>query len=109
MPLETTLTDSTARLRQGRFSSGCHAEPVEASQLFTTKTPRPQRTRTNREYLREMCEALPGGWLVATNLNNILKKPSPRDATRRTPVANVIKLAAEIAGLSFGKDVVVEF
>ena len=56
-----------------------------------------------------MCEALPGGWLVATNLNNILKKPSPRDATRRTPVANVIKLAAEIAGLSFGKDVVVEF
>lgn len=44
----------------------------------------------------EMREALPGGWHVATNLNNILKK-------------TIIKLAAEFAGLSFGKDVVVEF
>jgi hypothetical protein len=50
----------------------------------------------DREDLREMCESLPGGWLVATNLNNVLKKA-------------IIRLAAEVAGLSFGTDVVVEF
>ena len=43
-----------------------------------------------------MREALPGGWLVATNLNNMLKK-------------NIIRLAAEVAGLSFGKDIIVGF
>jgi hypothetical protein len=43
-----------------------------------------------------MREELPGGWLVATNLNNVLKKI-------------IIRLAAETAGLSFGKDVIVEF
>lgn len=50
----------------------------------------------DREDLRDMRESLPGGWLVATNLNNVLKK-------------TIIRLAAEVAGLSFGKDVIVEF
>lgn len=50
----------------------------------------------DRPDLREYHEELPGGWLVATNLNNVLKK-------------TIIKLAAEVAGLLFGKDVVVEF
>ena len=50
----------------------------------------------DREDLRDMREALPGGWLVATNLNNVLKK-------------TIIRLAAEVAGLKFGKDVVVEY
>jgi hypothetical protein len=50
----------------------------------------------DRPDLRECSESLPGGWLVATNLNNMLKK-------------TIIRLAAEVAGLSFGKDVVVEF
>ena len=36
------------------------------------------------------------GWLVATNLNNILKK-------------TIIKLAAEVAGLIFCKDEIVLF
>ena len=56
-----------------------------------------------------MREALPGGWLVATNLNNILKKPSQTRRDCDASGANVIKLAAEVAGLSFGKDVIVEF
>jgi len=38
---------------------------------------------------------VPGGWLVATNLNNGLRK-------------TIIRLAAGVAGLKFGKDVVVE-
>lgn len=50
----------------------------------------------DREDLRDYKEALPGGWFVATNLNNILK-------------INIIKVAAEVAGLRFGHDVVVEF
>ena len=50
----------------------------------------------DRPDLREYREVLPGGWLVATNLNNVLNK-------------TIIKLAAEVAGLSFGKDVVIEF
>jgi hypothetical protein len=43
-----------------------------------------------------MREDLPGGWFVATNLNNVLKK-------------TIIRLAAEVANLQFGKDVIVEF
>jgi hypothetical protein len=39
---------------------------------------------------------LPGGWMVATKLNNVLKK-------------TIIRLAAEVAGLKFRKDVIVEF
>ena len=43
-----------------------------------------------------MRESLPGGWFVATHMNNVLKK-------------TIIRLAADVAGLTFGKDVVVEF
>ncbi|MFI5366885.1 MAG: hypothetical protein ACHQ4J_14820 [Candidatus Binatia bacterium] len=50
----------------------------------------------DRPDLRDYREQLPDGWLVATNLNNVLKK-------------SIIRLAAEVAGLTFGKDVVVEF
>jgi len=50
----------------------------------------------DRPDLREYHETLPGDWLVSTNLNNVLKK-------------TIIRLAAEVAGLTFGKDVVVEF
>jgi len=39
-------------------------------------------------------EILPGGWVVATNLNNVLKM-------------TIIKLAAEVAGLQFGRDLIV--
>jgi len=50
----------------------------------------------DRPDLREYHEELPGGWYVATNLNNVLKK-------------SIIRLAAEVAGLRFGRDVTVEF
>jgi len=46
--------------------------------------------------LREYKASLAGGWLVSTNLNNGLKK-------------TIIRLATEVAGLEFGKDVIVEF
>lgn len=41
-------------------------------------------------------EQLPGGWLVSTNENNSLKM-------------KLIKAAAQVAGLRFGRDVIVEF
>jgi hypothetical protein len=41
-----------------------------------------------------MHEKLPGGWMVATNLNNILKE-------------TIVRLATEVAGLTFGKDVII--
>ena len=50
----------------------------------------------DRPDLREHHESLDGGWLVATNLNNALKK-------------TIIQLACDVAGLKFGKDVVVQF
>jgi predicted type IV restriction endonuclease len=56
----------------------------------------PEELYPDREDLREMHETLPDGWFVATNLNNVLKK-------------TIIKLATKVAGLTFGKDVVVEF
>ena len=56
----------------------------------------PEELYPDRDDLRDMRESLPGGWLVATNLNNVLKK-------------TIIRLATEVAGLTFGKDVIVEF
>jgi hypothetical protein len=50
----------------------------------------------DRPDLRDYNEPLPDGWFVATNLNNQLKK-------------TIIKAATEVAGLSFGKDVNVNF
>jgi predicted type IV restriction endonuclease len=56
----------------------------------------PEQLYPDRPDLREYREELPGGWYVATNLNNVLKK-------------SIIRLAAEVAGLTFGRDVTVEF
>jgi hypothetical protein len=71
-----------------------HPDAQGRKRRYIARTP--EELYPDREDLREMRETLPGGWLVATNLNNILKK-------------TIIKLAAEVAGLNFGKDVVVEF
>lgn len=56
----------------------------------------PEELYPDRPDLHGFNEQLPGGWLVATNLNNVLKM-------------SIIRTAAEVAGLSFGTDVIVEF
>jgi hypothetical protein len=71
-----------------------HPDAQGRKRRYIARTP--EELYPDREDLRDMREALPGGWLVATNLNNILKK-------------TIIKLATEVAGLAFGKDVIVEF
>lgn len=49
-----------------------------------------------RPDLMENHDALPGGWVVGTNLNNQSKM-------------RIIKGAAEVAGIKFGRDVIVNF
>lgn len=55
----------------------------------------PEELYPGREHLREMHEQLPGGWLVATNINNVIKK-------------NIILAAAECAGLTPGVDITLD-
>lgn len=55
----------------------------------------PEELYPDREDLRDLRAELPGGWWVATNLNNVLK-------------GTIVRLAAEVAGLAFGQDLVVE-
>jgi hypothetical protein len=55
----------------------------------------PELLYPDREDLRDLHELLPGGWLVSTNLNNPLK-------------GTIVRAACEVAGLSFGRDVVVD-
>ena len=71
-----------------------HPDAQGRKRCYIARTP--EELYPDREDLRDMRDTLPGGWLVATNLNNVLKK-------------TIIRLAAEVAGLKFGKDVVVEF
>jgi len=71
-----------------------HPDAQGRKRRYIARTP--EELYPDREDLRDRRESLPGGWLVATNLNNVLKK-------------TLIRLAAEVAGLTFGKDVIVEF
>lgn len=71
-----------------------HPDAQGRKRRYIARTP--EELYPDREDLREMREPLPGGWLVATNLNNVLKR-------------TIIRLAAEVAGLTFGKDVIVDF
>jgi hypothetical protein len=71
-----------------------HPDAQGRKRRYIARTP--EELYPDREDLRDMRETLPGGWLVATNLNNVLKK-------------TIIRVAAESAGLKFGKDVIVEF
>jgi hypothetical protein len=71
-----------------------HPDAQGRKRRYIARTP--EELYPDREDLREMRDSLPGGWLVATNLNNVLKK-------------TIIRLASEVAGLKFGKDLVVEF
>ena len=81
MSIETTSAGIISELRQARKRWYCRT---------------PEELYPDSEDLRDLREALSGGWLIATNLINILNKM-------------IIKLAAAVAGLAFGKDVIVEF
>jgi len=71
-----------------------HPDAQGRKRRYIARTP--EELYPDREDLREMREPLPGGWLVGTNLNNVLKKA-------------IIHLAADVAGLKFGEDLIVDF
>jgi predicted type IV restriction endonuclease len=71
-----------------------HPDAQGRKRRYIARTP--EELYPDRPDLREYRESLPDGWLVATNINNVLKK-------------TIIRLAAEVAGLRFGVDVIVEF
>jgi Predicted type IV restriction endonuclease len=71
-----------------------HPDAQGRKRQYIARTP--EELYPDRPDLREYKEELPGGWFVATNLNNVLKK-------------SIIRLATEVAGLTFGKDVIVQF
>lgn len=71
-----------------------HPDAQGRKRRYIARTP--EELYPDRVDLREMRDTLPGGWLVATNLNNVLKK-------------TIIRLAAEVAGLKYGEDIIVEF
>lgn len=71
-----------------------HPDAQGRKRRYIARTP--EELYPDREDFRDMREDLPDGWLVATNLNNVLKK-------------TIIRLAAEVAGLTFGKDVIIDF
>lgn len=50
----------------------------------------------DRPDLRDCCEKIDENWLVGTNINNDKKKA-------------LLRMAAEVAGLTYGKDIVVDF
>lgn len=56
----------------------------------------PQELYPDRQDLWELHAKLPGGWVVSTNLNNLLKM-------------TIIRAACQVAGIAFGKDLVVKF
>ena len=71
-----------------------HPDAQGRKRRYIARTP--EDLYPDRPDLRDLRAEHPGGWLVATNLNNVLKQ-------------TIVRLAAEVAGLTFGKDVVVEF
>jgi len=71
-----------------------HPDAQGRKRRYIARTP--EELYPDRPDLRDCRESLPGGWLVATNINNVLKK-------------TIIRLATDVAGLRFGNDVIVEF
>lgn len=78
------------------FLQRCAQHPDARGRKRTYIARTPDELYPDRPDLREHHAMLPGGWLVSTNLNNVLKKSN-------------ITMAAEVAGLEFGKDIVVDF
>jgi predicted type IV restriction endonuclease len=69
-----------------------HPDMQGRKRRYIAKTP--EELYPDRPDLRAFREELPGGWWVGTNANNVLKQ-------------NVIRVAADVAGLKYGEDIVV--
>lgn len=90
-----TVLNELAR-KDPTFLQRCAQHPNAQGRKRRYIAQRLEELYPDRPDLREHNEQLPGGWYVATNLNNQLK-------------GSIIRLAAEVAGLKFGQDIVVDF
>ncbi|MDR2981158.1 MAG: hypothetical protein LBV12_02800 [Puniceicoccales bacterium] len=79
----------------GSFLERCslHPDAIGRKRKYIAKTT--GELYPDRPDLREYHEELSGGWLVMTNLSNNRKR-------------NIIQIAAEVAGLTLGKDLIVQ-
>jgi hypothetical protein len=93
--VETTRSGKLVLQGDPTFLERCSQHPDAQGRKRRYIAQTPEELYPDREDLRDMRESLTGGWFVATNLNNVLKK-------------TIIRLATEVAGLSFGKDVILE-
>lgn len=82
-------------MRDPTFLERCAQHPDAQGRKRRYIARRPEELYPDRPDLWEYHQELPGGWFVGTNLNNVLK-------------GTIIRLATEVAGLKFGKDVIVE-
>ena len=78
------------------FLHRCSQHPVFRGRTRRHVAQRATDLYPGRPDLIKNHEVLPGGWVVGTNLNNKTKM-------------RIIQGAAEVAGISFGRDVIVEF
>ncbi|MDQ8189848.1 type I restriction enzyme HsdR N-terminal domain-containing protein [Roseibacillus persicicus] len=78
------------------FLQRCSQHPYCSGRKRRYIAQTPEELYPDRPDLREMHAELPNGWLVATNLNNQLKKA-------------IIRAATEVAGITFGHDVSIDF
>ena len=82
-------------LREASFLERCaqHPDAQGRKRRYIARTP--EAPYPDRPDLHGYHAVLPGGWVAATNLNNVLK-------------VTLIRLAADVAGLVFGEDIVVD-
>lgn len=73
-----------------------HPDARGKKRRYIARTPEELYPHPDHEHLRDLHEKLPGGWLVATNLNNDYKR-------------KVIDLAAQTAGLKLDVDIKLPF
>ena len=82
--------------RDATLLERCHTHPDMQGRKRRYIARTTEELYPGRTDLHDMHEQLPGGWLVATNLNNVLKK-------------SIIRVATELAGFTFGSEIVVDF
>lgn len=78
------------------FLERCARDPAAQGRKRRYIARTPEDLYPDREDLRELYAELPGGWLVGTNLSNQIKR-------------RIMSLAAKIAGLQIGRDLVIPF
>jgi hypothetical protein len=90
-PIVTILRELA--LRHPSFLERCAQHPAAQGRKrrYIARTPEELSAPTRSQRPSRL---LQGGWLVSTNINNVLK-------------GAIIRFATEVAGLTFGKDVVV--